>query len=73
MQYLTIRIGNFNSKEGWNKETGGLRNAIMEETTKVETTDKISNEELLREVDEQQTLSDATYRWTRKWIGHAIR
>ena len=34
-------------KEGWNKETGSLRNVVMEETAKVETADKISNEEIL--------------------------
>ena len=53
MEYLTVRIGNVDSKEGWNKETGSLRNVVMEETAKVETTDKISNEEILRRVDEQ--------------------
>ena len=53
MEYLTIRIGNADSKEGWNKETGSLRNVVMEETAKVRTTDKISNEEILRRADEQ--------------------
>ena len=53
MKYLTVRIGNVDSKVGWNKETGSLRNVIIEETAKVEATDKISNEEILRRVDEQ--------------------
>ena len=41
MECLTVRIGNADSKEGWNKETGSLRNVVMEETAKVETACKI--------------------------------
>ena len=36
-------------------------------------TDKISNGEVLRRVDEQQTLIDTFYRRKRKWVGHVVR
>ena len=39
---------------------------------KIKSTDKISNEEVLRRVDEQRTLIDTIYRRKRKWIGHAV-
>ena len=39
-------------------KTGSLRNVVLEATAKVETTDRISNEKVLRRPkgDEQQTL-----------------
>ena len=40
---------------------------------KIKSTDKISNEEVLRRVDEQRTLIDTIYRRKRKWIGHVVR
>ena len=63
MEYLTVRIGNADSKEGWNKETGRLRNVVMEVTAKAVATDKILNKEILRRVDEQWTLGDTIYRY----------
>ena len=55
------------------EEDGSFKMWCWRRTEKIKRTDRITNEEVLRRMDEKRTILDAVMKRKANWLGHIMR